>query len=70
MVGPWKLFNLGQRQELGPERCPVVAESLEPVVAPKDLSLNPTSTPLLLLAAGWARGADYHPKAPAFLRQT
>ncbi|MCP9849810.1 DJ-1/PfpI family protein [Cyanobium sp. Morenito 9A2] len=40
-VGPWELFSLWQRLENGPERCLVVAETLDPVVAAKGLSLNP-----------------------------
>lgn len=41
VVGPWELFGLWQRLENGPERCLVVAESLDPVRAAKGLSINP-----------------------------
>jgi len=40
-VGPWEMLTMWNKVADGPERCLVVAQSMEPVVCAKGLSVNP-----------------------------
>lgn len=40
-VGPWEMLTMWSKYAGGPERCLVVAQTLEPVVCAKGLSVNP-----------------------------
>lgn len=40
-VGPWEMVTMWQQVAAGPERCLIIAESMQPVVCAKSLSVNP-----------------------------
>ena len=40
-VGPWEMVGMWSKAARGPEQCLVVAQSLEPVICAKGLSINP-----------------------------
>ncbi len=40
-VGPWEMLTMWSKHAVGPETCLIVAESLDPVVCAKGLSVNP-----------------------------
>jgi transcriptional regulator GlxA family with amidase domain len=40
-VGPWEMIGMWQKAAAGPERCLIVAETMEPVTCSKRLSVNP-----------------------------
>lgn len=40
-VGPWEMLTMWSRHAGGPEHCLIVAQSREPVVCAKGLSINP-----------------------------
>ena len=40
-VGPWEMLTMWKQMPGGPEQCLVVAQSTEPVVCAKGLSVNP-----------------------------
>ena len=40
-VGPWEMLTMWKLIPGGPEQCLIVAQSLEPVVCAKGLSVNP-----------------------------
>jgi len=41
LVGPWEMVSLWSKHLQGPERCLMVAQTLEPVVCAKGMSINP-----------------------------
>lgn len=43
-VGPWEMLTMWSKFAGGPENCLVVAQSLEPVVCAKGLSVNPAAS--------------------------
>ncbi len=40
-AGPWEMLTMWSKVANGPERCLVVAQTMEPVVCAKGLSINP-----------------------------
>lgn len=40
-VGPWEMIGMWQKAAAGPERCLIVAETMDPVACSKGLSVNP-----------------------------
>ena len=40
-AGPWEMLTMWKKVANGPERCLVVAQTMEPVVCSKGLSINP-----------------------------
>jgi transcriptional regulator GlxA family with amidase domain len=44
LVGPWEMISMWSQHLQGPERCLMVAQSREPVVCAKGMSINPHLT--------------------------
>jgi transcriptional regulator GlxA family with amidase domain len=40
-VGPWEMLTMWSKVANGPQRCLIVAQTMEPVVCAKGLSINP-----------------------------
>jgi len=40
-AGPWEMLTMWSKVASGPERCLIVAQTMEPVVCAKGLSINP-----------------------------
>lgn len=40
-VGPWEMLGMWSKFASGPEKCLIIAQSLEPVICAKGLSVNP-----------------------------
>lgn len=59
-AGPWEMVTMWKKEAGGPQECFIVAESAEPVVCAKGLSVNPHMTfetcpqlDYLLIPGGW-----------------
>ena len=66
-AGPWEMLTMWSKVANGPERCLVVAQTMEPVVCAKGLSVNPhasfaTCPPLdyLLVPGGQGTRQEVH----------
>jgi transcriptional regulator GlxA family with amidase domain len=44
LVGPWEMISMWSKHLQGPERCLMVAQTLDPVVCAKGMSINPHVT--------------------------
>ena len=44
LVGPWEMISMWSKHLQGPERCIMVAQTGEPVVCAKGMSINPHTT--------------------------
>jgi transcriptional regulator GlxA family with amidase domain len=44
LVGPWEMISMWSKHLQGPERCIMVAQTGEPVVCAKGMSINPHAT--------------------------
>jgi transcriptional regulator GlxA family with amidase domain len=44
LVGPWEMISMWSKHLQGPESCLMVAQTCEPVVCAKGMSLNPHAT--------------------------
>ena len=43
LIGPWEMISMWSRHLQGPERCLMVAQTRDPVVCAKGLSINPST---------------------------
>ncbi|MDD4448233.1 MAG: DJ-1/PfpI family protein, partial [Methanothrix sp.] len=41
LIGPWEMISSWSKYAAGPENCLMVAQSLDPVVCDKGMSINP-----------------------------
>lgn len=44
LLGPWEMISMWSKHLQGPERCIMVAQTREPVVCAKGMSINPHAT--------------------------
>ena len=71
-VGPWEMLTMWRQHAGGPDNCLVVAESLDPVICAKGLSINPhasfaTCPPLDYLLVPGGQGTRREVDNPALI---
>ncbi len=73
LVGPWEMISMWSRFAQGPENCLMVAETSEPVICAKGMSLNPHATfsdslPLDYLLVPGGEGTKREVDNPALIK--